>query len=117
MADTSSFYQGEALCKVERNPTSHEIQSNKPCKDDSRAQRPCCNPGGWRREVEILVLVTVLVAVLAGLIVGFVLGTRGTRYPDYLPLDYFLVDEYHPSSFFDHFWHFTDEDPTYGFVE
>ncbi|PKX92454.1 glycoside hydrolase family 16 protein [Aspergillus novofumigatus IBT 16806] len=117
MADTSSFYQGEALYKVEGNPTSHEFQSNKPCKNDSPAQCSCCNPSGWRRAVKILVLVAVLFAVLAGVIVGIVLGTRDTRYPDYLPLDYFLVDEYHPSSFFDHFWHFTDEDPTYGFVE
>ncbi|GIK03045.1 hypothetical protein Aspvir_007111 [Aspergillus viridinutans] len=116
MADTSGFYQGEALYKVERNPTSHEIQPNKPCKDDSPAEHSCCNPRGWPRAVKILVPVAV-VAALAGIIVGAVLGTRDTRYPDYLPLDYSLVDEYHPSSFFDHFWHFTDEDPTDGFVE
>lgn len=119
MADTSEFHQGEALYKVERNPTTHEIHSNKPCKDDSPAQRSCCNPRGWPRAVKILVSVAVVGAVLAGVLVGAILGTRDTdtRYPDYLTLDYFLVDEYHPSSFFDHFWHFTDEDPTYGFVE
>ncbi|GIJ81748.1 hypothetical protein Asppvi_000248 [Aspergillus pseudoviridinutans] len=117
MADTSSFYQEDALYKVERNPTSHEIQANKPCKADSPAQRSCSKTRGWPRAVKILVPVAVVAAVLAGVIVGTVLGTRDTRYPDYLPLDYFLVDEYHPSSFFDHFWHFTDEDPTYGFVE
>jgi hypothetical protein len=117
MADTSSSYQGEALYKVERNPTSHEIQANKPCKVDSQAQRSCSNPRGWPRAVKILVPVAVVAAALAGVIVGTVLGTTDTRYSDYLPLDYSLVDEYHPSSFFEHFWHFTDQDPTYGFVE
>ncbi|KAF4252114.1 hypothetical protein KXV22_009346 [Aspergillus fumigatus] len=67
---------------------------------------------GWPRAVKILVPVAVAAAVLAGVIAATVLGTRGTQYPDYLPLDYFLVDENHPSSFFDHFWH-----PTNGFVE
>ncbi|GIC90595.1 glycoside hydrolase family 16 protein [Aspergillus udagawae] len=117
MADTSSSYQGEALYKVERNPTSHEIQANKPCKVDSQAQRSCDNPRGWPRAVKILVPVAVVTAALAAVIVGTVLGTTDTRYSDYLPLDYSLVDEYHPSSFFEHFWHFTDQDPTYGFVE
>jgi hypothetical protein len=117
MADNCECYQGEALCKVERNSTSHEIQSNKPCTDDSPAQCSYSDPKGWPRAVKILVPVAVLCAILAGVIVGAVLGTSDTPYPDYLPLDYFLVDDYHPSSFFDHFWHFTDEDPTSGFVE
>ncbi|KAI9924860.1 hypothetical protein ASPWEDRAFT_740224 [Aspergillus wentii DTO 134E9] len=90
-----------------------------PSKPEDHHPLPWYNPRGWSNRKKIICLgitILIFVAIISiGIIVGAIVGTR-PRYPDYVPLEYKLVDTYAGTSFFDQFDYFSAEDPTHGFV-
>ncbi|KAI9933079.1 hypothetical protein ASPWEDRAFT_42832 [Aspergillus wentii DTO 134E9] len=83
--------------------------------DEDQVPLPWYNPRGWSRRTKVVTGIGIIVVIIA-VIVGAVEGTRARRYPDYIPLNYKLVDTYSGTSFFDQFDYFSSEDPTNGFV-
>ncbi|KAL4787329.1 concanavalin A-like lectin/glucanase domain-containing protein [Aspergillus varians] len=83
---------------------------------ENQPPRPWYNPRGWSLRTKLIVGIVGIAAII-GTIVGAVEGSKASRYPDYSPLNYHLVDTYSGLSFFDRFDYFTDEDPTDGFVQ
>ena len=73
------------------------------------------NPRSWslRKQLAVTGSIAVIIAVI---IVGAYEGVMATRYPNYIPLNYKLVDTYGGTSFFDQFDYFSGEDPTNGHV-
>ncbi|PWY80522.1 hypothetical protein BO70DRAFT_337301 [Aspergillus heteromorphus CBS 117.55] len=74
------------------------------------------NPRGWPLRTRLIVAAVIIVVVI-GVVVGAVEGTKKAPYPDYLKLNYKLVDTYSGSSFFNRFDYYSGEDPTDGFVQ
>ncbi|KKK21763.1 hypothetical protein ARAM_001696 [Aspergillus rambellii] len=90
--------------------------SDKPSPSALAPRRPWYNPRGWSPQAKLFAG-SLCIAVMIGVIVGTVKWSELSRYPDYSPLNYRLVDTYAGTSFFDQFHYFSDPDPTYGFVQ
>ncbi|THC90884.1 hypothetical protein EYZ11_009664 [Aspergillus tanneri] len=121
-ADHFTRYGGATsqLPKLEVDDLQHAGPPPLPCGGYNAplplADRPWYDPRGWSLRNR-LIAVVVIVLVIIAVIVGAVEGTKANRYPDYMPLNYQLVDTYSGTSFLDRFNYFSDEDPTSGFVQ
>ncbi|KAG0155593.1 hypothetical protein PDIDSM_2765 [Penicillium digitatum] len=105
-------YSGTPRTTLETKPPI--ATASQPGDRDTPAHTPWYNPQGWSLRKKLIVTASVIVTVLATILIPFEIIK--SRYPNYSPLHYTLIDNYSGPTFFDQFTYFTDEDPTMGFV-
>ncbi|KAH7318412.1 family 16 glycoside hydrolase [Stachybotrys elegans] len=95
---------------------SRPVQSSHPSAQYGYADEPSrWNPRYWRKRVWAGIAVAIVIIIVIAVPVA-VTQTRSDPYPNYVPLNYSLVETYEGESFFDNWDYFTGYDPTHGFV-
>jgi hypothetical protein len=105
-------YSGAASCNPTLEAKTPVTSTSQP--DQDATKRPWYNPCGCSLRNKIITGAAAIVILLITIVVP--IEVIQTRYPNYIALNYTLVDVYSGPSFFDQFTYFTDEDPTSGFV-
>ncbi|KAL4911009.1 hypothetical protein BDW74DRAFT_172465 [Aspergillus multicolor] len=110
MADTTQIPKTDPDDRRLTHPLTLDKQTS-----NTKPKQPWYNPRGWSLRTKLIAGI-VCVAAIIGVIVGAVEGSKASRYPEYSPLTYQLVDTYSGVDFFEQFRYFDEEDPTEGFV-
>ncbi|RDW93805.1 glycoside hydrolase family 16 protein [Aspergillus mulundensis] len=110
MADTTHIPKADPEdCRI-THPLTIDKQAS-----ETQAKQTWYNPRRWSLRTKLIAAIACVAAII-GVIVGAVEGSKASRYPEYSPLNYRLVDTYSGVNFFEQFDYFDDEDPTEGYV-